>query len=330
MTLHSRRHILAAGTAAAFSLLAPGIGAAQQARRSRVVLLGTQGGPNVRLARGETASAVVVDDVPYLVDCGYGALRALVAAGMQYRDVPRVFLTHLHDDHVADIPALLSHQWTAGRVEPTDIHGPVGTADLVRAAIEFQKANTEIRIVDEGRTVRPEMLFHGHDLQASATPRAVLDDGRVRVNCVENSHFPAESREKMPYRSLAFRFDCPDRSVVFSGDTAYSQDLVKLAKGADLLVCEAMELATTRSNFERRVAGGEYRDNPEGVWNHIQGTHSPLDAVGRMATEAGVKAVVLNHLVPGALLEIPDTDYIEGVRKTFNGTVILGRDLMIL
>ena len=330
MTTRTRRQVLIDGAAAGLALLASGTSRAQQARRSKLILLGTQGGPNVLLQRGETASVLVVDDVPHLVDCGYGTVRALVAAGIRYRDLAHVFLTHLHDDHVADIPALLSHQWTAGRVNGTDIYGPFGTADMVRAAIDFQKANTEIRIIDEARTVRPEAIFHGHDLKATTTALAVLKDQRVTVSSVENTHFPEESRAKMPYRAVSYRFDCPDRSVVFSGDTAYSENLVKLARGADILVCEAMELATTRSNFERRVAGGEYKDNPEGVWHHIQGTHSQLDAVGRMASEAGVKTVVLNHLVPGALMEIPDSDYIDGVRKTFSGQVILGRDQMVL
>jgi len=330
MTIKTRRQVLVDAAALGLSLVASGTLRAQQARHSKLVLLGTQGGPNIRLQRSETASVVVADDVPYLIDCGYGTMRALVAAGIQYRDVANVFITHLHDDHVADIPALMSHQWTGGRVKATDIYGPYGTADMVRAAIEFQKANTEIRIVDEARSVRPETMFHGHDVRATAAAEAVFKDQRVKVSSVENTHFPEESKQKMPYRSIAYRVDCADRSLVFAGDTAYSANLVKLAKGADLLVCEAMELATTRSNFERRVAAGEYQDNPEGIWRHIEGTHSRLEVVGRMATEAGVGTVVLNHLVPGALLEIPDSDYIQGVRKTFSGEVILGRDQMVL
>ena len=330
MVTTSRRQFLAGGTALGLSLMASGVVSAQDARRSRLILLGTQGGPNIRLERGETASALVVDGVTYLVDCGYGTLRALRAAGLQFRDIANVFITHLHDDHVADLPAFMSHQWTSGRVDKTDIYGPYGTEAMVEAGIAFQKANTEIRLVDEARSVRPESIFHGHDLKATAAPAAVYKDERVTVTSAENTHFPPESKAKMPYRSVAYRFDAPDRSVVFSGDTAYSENLVKLARGADILVCEAMEEATTRRNFERRVAEGAYKDNPEGIWHHVQGTHSRLEVVGRMATEAGVKTVVLNHLVPGALIEIPESDYINGVRETFNGEVIVGRDGLVL
>jgi ribonuclease BN (tRNA processing enzyme) len=334
MVMTTRRQLIAGGAAFGLGLGMNLMGSsalmAQQARRSKLVLLGTQGGPNIRLQRAETSNALVVDDVVYLIDCGYGALRNLHAADLQYRDVSTVVLTHLHDDHISDLPAFLTHQWTGGRIDRTEVYGPYGTADMIKAAVQFMKPNTEIRLVDEARTVRPENMFFGHDIEAEASAVTVLKDERVTITAIENTHFPPESKAHMPYRSVSYRFDTPDRSFVFSGDTAYSENLVNLAKGADILVCEAMEKAVTRKNFERRVAAGEYKDNPEGIWHHVQGTHSELEVVGRMASEAGVKTVVLNHLVPGALIEIPDSDYIDGVRKTFDGEVILGRDLMVL
>ena len=90
--------------------------AAQSSSSPRLLLLGTQGGPNFNPVRGESASAVLLDDRIYLVDCGYGALGALTRANLNYRNVDHVFLTHLHDDHAADLVALLGHQWTGGRV----------------------------------------------------------------------------------------------------------------------------------------------------------------------------------------------------------------------
>ncbi len=122
---------------------------------THVILLGTRGGPGVDLSRNETASAVVVDGVPYLVDCGYGTLRSLVACGIGYAEISTIFFTHLHNDHTSDLAALLTHQWTGGRTKPTDVYGPYGTAAMVEGAMAFFKADTEIRIVDEGRTVRP-------------------------------------------------------------------------------------------------------------------------------------------------------------------------------
>src|SRR5207344_3210744 len=100
-----------------------------------LVLLGTHGGPGIELNRAETASVVVVDGVPYLVDCGYGSLRTLVGSTIGYAQLDTIFFTHLHDDHTSDLPALLSHQWTGSKKSPTEIYGPSGTAKLVEAAL---------------------------------------------------------------------------------------------------------------------------------------------------------------------------------------------------
>ena len=280
--------------------------------------------------RNETASAVVIDGRTYLVDCGYGALGALRKAGVNYRDIGHVFLTHLHDDHTADLAAFLSHQWSDGRVTPTIVTGPYGTKSMVKAALDFSAANTAIRLVDEARSVKPSALFHGEDVKATATPLDVFSDEKVRVSSIENTHFPESSKRRMPYRSLAYRFETATRSIVFSGDTSYSEGVVKLAKDADVLVCETIEVASMRRAFERMVAGGAYADNAEGVWSHIVATHTSTEDAGRMAEEANVRTLVLDHLLPGALQTIDDSVYLDGVRKHYSGKVVVGRDLMIL
>ncbi len=315
------------------SLLRPGMAAAQTlvpARGTHVVLLGTQGGPNFNTERAETANAVVVDGTPYIVDLGEGALAAMKRAGIVFRDVARVFLTHLHDDHSAEVASFLSHQWSDGRITPTVVAGPFGTAKLVSAALEATEANATIRLIDEARKTKPADIFRGQDLAATPEPVEVYRDERVTVSSVENTHFPEESKRRMPYRSLSYRFDCPGRSIVFSGDTAYSAGLVKLARGADVFICEAIEVASMRQAFERMVATGAYADNPEGVWDHIVSTHTTTANAGRMASEAGVGLLVLNHLVPGALRTVNDETYIAGVRQHFRGKVVVGKDLMVL
>ena len=311
----------------------PGRAEAQTAVPStgtHVVLLGTQGGPNFNAQRSETASALVVEGVVYLVDLGEGALGALRKSGLDYRAIGRVFVTHLHDDHVADLASFLTHQWTDGRVEPTVVMGPYGTARLVATALEHTEANAAIRLVDEARKTKPADIFHGEDLEATPDKSEVYRDDRVLVSSVENTHFPAATKKRIPYRSLSYRFDTRGRSVVFSGDTAYCEGLVRLARGADVLVCEAMEVASMRKAFERMVANGAYRDNPEGVWDHIVSTHSSTADAGRMAEEAGVGLLVLTHLVPGALSDIGDETYLAGVREHFRGNAVVGKDLMVL
>jgi ribonuclease BN (tRNA processing enzyme) len=317
---------IAAGIAAGISRA----GLAQDPVRAQLLLLGTQGGPNYNWSRGETASLLLVDGTPYLVDCGYGTLRALIGSGTSYLSIGNIFLTHLHDDHTADLPALLSHQWTQGRVLPTTVYGPYGTEELVEAAVAYNKISAEIRLVDEARTLDPASVFSGVSAAAQASPLQVFDDGRVRASCVENTHYPDEAKSRMPHRALSWRFDCPGRSIVVSGDTTYSENLVNLAQGADLLVCEAMQIEVFRRSFDRMVANGNYADNPEGIWSHIAGTHTSTEDAGRMAQAAGVRTLVLNHLIPGGLEEIDEATYIAGARMHFAGEIIVGRDQLLL
>lgn len=297
---------------------------------TQLVLLGTQGGPNFRDARKECSNAIVVDGRIYMVDCGYGALDRLGQAGLNYRDVGHIFLTHLHDDHTSDVVTLLSHQWTGGRIDPTLVVGPYGTEHLVEAALEYFRANTEIRLVDEDRSVLPADLFSGTDIEATAAPTEVFADDRLTVSSVENTHFPDFAKERLPYRAVSYRFDSRDRSITISGDTAYSENLVRLAEGSDVFVCETIDAETFRENFDRRVADGAYADNPEGIWKHIVETHTTTQDAGRMAAEAGVGKLVLTHLIPGALMDVSDDLYLEGVREHFDGEVIVGQDLMVI
>lgn len=299
--------------------------------QTELLLLGTQGGPNFTTERREAGSALLVQGRPYLIDVGYGILGRIAESGVSFLDIPEVFLTHLHDDHVADLPALMGHQWTQGRVQPTRIWGPHGTSAMVEAALAFNQANTEIRMVDEGRALNPRQLFSGHDVAAAAgQPVLVMEDDRVRVTAVNNTHYPPEGLAAMPHRSLSLRFDSEDRSVVFSGDTAYSEQLVALARGADVLVCEAMQVEIMDQLFQEMRASGKYQDNPDGILHHIVSTHTPVADAGRMAAEAGVGMLVLNHLIPGALREVSDASYIDAARLHYAGPVVVGRDLQRL
>jgi ribonuclease BN (tRNA processing enzyme) len=329
--MQRRRLLQSLGAAAALAAFPAAAATPVTAGAMRAILLGTQGGPNFNPVRGETASCVMLDDRLYMVDCGYGALGALVRANLNYRNVGQVFLTHLHDDHAADLVSLMGHQWTGGRIEPTVVHGPAGTKRLVNAAIRYNQVNEEIRLVDEARSARIAALFSAREIAATARPASVLRDGDLTVTAVENTHDPAESKQHSMQRSLALRFDARGRSIVFSGDTAYSQNLVALARDADVLVCEAMHVAATRASFDERVAAGAYADNPEGIWAHIAGTHTPLDVAGKMAREAGVRTLVLNHLIPGGWNpELDDDFYRREVAHEFSGEIIVGRDGLTL
>ena len=297
-----------------------------------LVLLGTRAGPGIDLTRGQTGSAVLVDGRPYLVDCGYGTVRQLVASKVGYLQISTVFFTHLHDDHTGDVPALFSYQWTNGKRTPTEAYGPYGTSRLVTACVAVIHVNVEIRTADEGRTVDVDTQFHGHDVPASDTPVQVFKDDRVTVTAVENTHYPPRSKANMMHRSLALRMDTRDRSIVFAGDTAYSGNVARLARGADVLVCEVADagaLAQMQERSKAETAAGR----PNNIFRHVAETHSSPADVGRMAMEAGVRLVVLNHQLAGPAaggLAYPVTLFIQGVRQVYSGEVVVGQDLMVL
>jgi ribonuclease BN (tRNA processing enzyme) len=304
-----------------------GSGANPLPDKTTLVLLGTQAGPGVGLTRAQTASLVITGGEPYLVDCGYGAVRGIVQAGVRLGQISNVFVSHLHNDHTADIAALLSMKWTGGQnVQPTTVWGPPGTQAMVDGAIAFFRGDNEIRTIDEGRTAKAEAVFKGHDLTAPKVTE-VFKDQRVTVQAVENTHFSERAKAKMMHRSFAYRFNAPDRSIVLSGDTAYSPGLVELARGADVFVCEAMTMANYRQ-LQGRQQGAA---SGESIGRHVLESHSSTEDVGRMASEAKVKSVVLYHLlgVPnGQRGGSPEDAFVPDVKKHFNGPVIVGNDQM--
>jgi ribonuclease BN (tRNA processing enzyme) len=322
----TRRDLLK--TAAVFAWVVPAFAQARGGQRgqaavpqtgTQLILLGTQGGPGLNANRTQASSAVTVDGRTYLVDCGYGALKAAAQAGLTLGVISNVFITHLHDDHTADIAALLALKWTASQTPgEATIYGPFGTMAMVDAAIAFSKANVEIRKVDEGRMVDPKTIFRGRDLAAPKITEVFKDD-RLTVLAVENTHFPERAKAKMDYRSFAYRFNTATRSIVFSGDTAYSENLIDLARGADVFVCEVNgnpPPATTQNNTES-------------IARHVAETHSTPADVGKMAAAAKVKTVVLSHQVGGGRGGNNDS-LTADLKKYFTGEVIVGADQMRL
>ncbi|MEP7314645.1 MAG: MBL fold metallo-hydrolase [Pseudomonadota bacterium] len=296
---------------------------------TQVVLLGTKAGPGVDLKRAQTSTAIIVDGTPYLVDCGYGTVRNLVAGNINALKIEKIVFTHLHNDHTTDAPALLSLQWTGGRTTPIDLYGPYGTASMVRAIVEYCRLDSEIRTVDEGRPVKLESLYTGHDVEATSKRVDVFKDERVTVTAIENTHYPQYSRSKMPHRSIGVRFDTKTRSVVVSGDTTYSKNLVELARDADVFVCEIMDQVTRDRWLEQLKQDPQLRDKAS-LTRHVAETHSTPEDVGRMASEARVKLLVLSHLLTGAGTTSPLSTLIDGVRKFYQGEVVLGEDLMMI
>lgn len=324
----SRRSMLVGG-ASVFACAALATSAAVRAAAmpdARLFLLGTQGGPNYSQSRAESSSALQVGGHLYLIDCGYGTRAAMAKAGLNDRALDAIFLTHLHDDHTSDLLTILTHAATQGRARDLVVYGPRGTHALVQGIREALTPNAIIRLADEARPAGFLSFIKSVEAEPGA---AIMEQDGVRVTCAENTHYPKTIEGLDEQQSIALRFDW-GRSIVFSGDTTYSDGLIALARDADVFVCEVLEPVAMRKAFDAMVAGGAFAGAEEGVWRHMVDTHSSPDQVGRMAAAAGVKQVVLSHLAPGSLLEIPDSDFIGPIAAHFNGPVVVGRDGMIL
>jgi ribonuclease BN (tRNA processing enzyme) len=281
-------------------------------KRSRLIILGTKGGPRVTLGRAMTGHLLLVDDVPYVIDCGYGTVRQIVAAGVALPRIRHIFITHHHSDHNVDFGSLLLMAWASGLRTPVDCWGPPPLRRIAELALATHAYDIDTRVADEGRPpLKP--LVRVHEI-AKAGP--VMSDERVTVTAALVPHPPV-----VP--SFAYRFDAPDRSIVFSGDTAPSQDLVALAKDADVLIHEAMYLPA----IDRLLARVP---NAATLKKHLLDSHTAVEDVGRIAKAAGVKLLVLSHLVPGDDPAITDQMWIDGARKHFDGGIVVAQDMMEL
>lgn len=301
--------------------------AATQARSStRLVLLGTAGGPVPRAQRSQPANLLQVGDRIYIIDTGEGVVRQLTAAGFQPKEVQSIFLTHLHMDHVAGLAPLMGMSWVARANRPMLVHGPTGTKALVEGALQYMAGPEALFAaqIPPGPTM-PE-LIKAQEI-SGAGPVVIFQDDRVKVTAMRNSHYDTMDAAKLPKgaASYSYRFDTADRSVVFTGDSGPSDAIAQLAKGADILVSEVIDLPGTM-NFMGRV----YRVPPSAlkpVADHMEKEHLVPEEIGRLAAKAGVGMVVLSHFVMGLDDETDLRAYSDGVRKYFKGPVALGRDL---
>jgi ribonuclease BN (tRNA processing enzyme) len=166
--------------------------------------------------------------------------------------------------------------------------------------------------MDEGRPALKGLIF-AHEFSAGGL---VLQDENVTVTAALVDHPPVEP-------AFAYRFDCPDRSIVISGDTRPSKNLIELARGADILVHEVMHLPS----IEALTAT---EPNAKTLRQHLLASHTTTEQVGRIATQAGVKTLVLSHFVPGGYPFLSDEFWHDAVRPHFAGNLIVGHDLLEL
>ena len=327
--------------------------------RTRLVLLGTAGGSvyYAEQSRRGVGSAVVIDGSIYLIDCGEGVAARYRQAGLGppgfthgLEDLQAVFFSHLHSDHTIGYPGLLVAGFLNGlrnRTEPIQIYGPgprvsvqdmfadrpanilvnpqnpmPGTADLTRDLLAAYATDLNERALRRGSGANPEASFDARDIQLPAgieyelggdpapemEPFAVHEDANVRVLATLVDHRPA-------FPAFGFRFETPDGVIVFSGDTRPTHNVIRLARGADILVHEVIAVPAMERLLVEPAARARLGD--------IASSHTAADAVGSVASAAGVTKLVLSPVLPPTA---DDSDF-DIVRATFAGEIVVGRDL---
>lgn len=318
MTL-SRRAFATAGAAAAAGLALPTLTRAEPAK-TRLIILGSLAGPSVGAARHQASNLLVHGNDAYIVDCGYGATEQFVRAkAAPFKNIRDIFITHHHPDHNIELGTLVYFAWYAGLETPLGLYGPPPLQQIWDGYLQALQPDVDVWLKDIGHKPLPPISVHE---VPGAGP--VMRDANVKVTSAVVHHPPV-----VP--SLAYRFDFPDRSIVFSGDTTPMQSLIDLARGADVLVHEAIYVEAIGHMLKgppvNTSGGSPIAGDPKKLLAHVLGSHTTAEQAGQVAAAAGVKTLVLSHLAPGGP-EITDEMWRSAAAKAFKGKIIVAHDLM--
>jgi ribonuclease Z len=270
-----------------------------------VTLLGT-GCPPPNPRRRGPATLVQAGDERLLVDAGSGVAAQLVAAGVRVVDLPRrVFLTHLHSDHVIDLGHLVLTRWIVGENAPLAVFGPAGTGAHVDRLLALWEWDVEVR------------RRHMYDREPPRVAVTEIEDGAVyRGDRLSVTAFAVEHEPVKP--AYGFHIEADGRRVVLSGDTRPCENLIRHARGADVLVHECTDATQTR------WTPGCGWPTREAKVRELASYHTGPDEVGRVAARADVRRLVLTHLMPGS----EPADLAARAAGDFAGPIVVGEDLL--
>lgn len=293
--------------------------ALKNASGTSLVILGTGAGPHPTVpgrTRHMTAHVMVSNGAAYVLDCGLGVTNQFARTGTPFTSVRSIFITHHHPDHNIEYGSFLLIGWVQGVPNPVRVFGPPPLKQMTDDFLRAYKATIDFWVED--LKVKPLMPPEVKEISAAG---AVMQDENVKITAAMVQHPPVRP-------ALAYRFDFRDRSIAFSGDTAPIKTVAQLAKGADILVHEALYLPALEAYIRDRIAKGS-PIHFDDYMAHMKIDHSPVEDAGRIAQEAGVKTLVLSHLTPG-IDGIPDEKWRDLAAKQFKGKIVVARDLTVL
>jgi ribonuclease BN (tRNA processing enzyme) len=271
----------------------------------KLTMLGT-GLPMPNPARKGPSQVVSLADTHVLVDCGPGAVHRLSEAHVMPRNIHHVMITHHHADHYLDLGYFILVRWLMGVDRPLQVYGPQGQKRMIEGLLglhEFDFRN-RLGVMAPNRQL-PDICV------------TEFEEGRVaeisgmKVSAFVTPHLPEG-------HSFGFRFDSRDKTIVLSGDTAPSENVIRHAHGADILVHECVD--SRKSNLSSSPAFA----SPEERLKHMAAIHTFPEFLGPIARDASVKTLVTTHMVPASVPE----ELTATIARDFSGEIIIGEDLM--
>lgn len=289
-----------------------------------VLLCGT-GSPLPDPDRAGPCAMVAAGERLYVVDVGFGSVQKLLQWRIPMKQIAAVLLTHMHSDHIPELGEIRLQTWVAGRSQHLPVYGPPGVGRVVAGFEEVYALDSAYRTLHHGADFLPiaaaPMEAHPVPIPAGQTTAVVLAQDGLKITAIRVDHGPVKP-------AYGYRFDYHGRSIVISGDTAPDHDLAEAAKGADVLVHEALQPEMVAVLGSALAKSGNTRAAK--IMHDIPGYHtSPVDAA-RIANEAGVTRLVYTHLLPPLPVSAARRLFLEGVADVRPNGVEIGDDGLLL
>jgi ribonuclease BN (tRNA processing enzyme) len=277
----------------------------QTTHTPHIVFLGT-GTPRPQPDHQGQSIAIRVNEKIYVVDAGAGVVRQASAATIKMENLDVCFLTHLHTDHTLGLPDLVFTPWIMGRTAPLELYGPTGTTAMAGSILEAYKQDIHIRVngMEGGNSTGYKV--NPHDIK----PGIVYQDGSLKVTAfpVEHGNWP---------EAYGYKFEVGGKTIVISGDTRPTKNVVNACNGCDVLIHEVY------SGY-----GGTSQKSPEEWMKYMAAFHTAAEELGILATQARAKTLVVTHYV--AMGSSNEIEMVNSVRKGFSGTIIVAHDLEVI
>lgn len=282
-----------------------------------LTLLGT-GSPMHTPHRFGPSQVIHSGETRLLIDTGWGSTSRLHQAGMPPRMIDAVFITHLHSDHTTDMADFLVMRWVGCIDKPIPIYGPAGTKRMIHGFQEAMAADTVYRLAHHG-----DKLWSGGlaadvtEFEAGDNPVEISRYGDITIKAFEVDHRPVKP-------AYGFRFELGGRAITISGDTNPCVGLLNGSKDADIMVCDSMNLDLMKG-LETRLKGIG-NDKQASLLEDAHDYHAPISGMAEVAQKAGVKHLLLSHVMPPVTDEMAP-QFTAGLDKIFGGKITVGRDL---